>query len=71
MTMATGAQILDAVWVEIIGFIPKKEQKDLAMKIVTIFEDNADMMGSESDHPMLRKASAEINGEDDPEDEDD
>jgi galactose-1-phosphate uridylyltransferase len=70
MTTAVEVQAMDELWVEIVGFVPKKEQKDLALKVVRIFEDNLDANGAESDHPMLRKASNELNGEEDEEDED-
>lgn len=62
MGWSNGAQIMDEVWTEVVPFIPKKEQEDLAMKLVKIFEDeDADTIGSESEYPILRKASRAMN----------
>jgi hypothetical protein len=71
MAMESATLILDEVWSEIVGFIPKKEQRDMATKIVKIFEDNADFVAAEeTEHPLLRKVSREMNDMDEDPDED-
>lgn len=63
--------VLDEVWSEVVGFIPKKEQHDTAQRIVKIFEDNCDFVAMElSEHALLRKVSRELNGEDESDEED-
>lgn len=64
--------VLDEVWSEVVGFIPKKEQRDLAWCVVKIFEDNCDFVALElSEHPLLRAVSRELNDEEAEEDEED
>lgn len=70
MGWSEGARLLDEVWAEVVGFVPKKEQKDIATKLVKLFEnEDADTISSESDYPILRKASNELNDFDDDEDD--
>lgn len=72
MGWSDGAQVMDEVWTEVVPFIPKKEQEDVAMKLVKIFEDNdADTIASESEYPILRKASRAMNDSVDDDNDDD
>lgn len=63
--------VLDEVWSEVVGFIPKKEQRELAQRVVKIFEEHGDFVALElSEHPLLRAVSRELN-DDEPEEEED
>lgn len=72
MAFEAAPHVLDELWSEVVAFIPKKEQRDTAQRIVKIFEDNCDFVAHEdSDHALLRKVSRDLNNEDQEDDDED
>ena len=66
----TGTQLIDSVWNEVVEFIPKNRQDDVALQLVNTFID-ADVDGIEdSDHAKIRKAFKLANDDELGEDED-
>lgn len=66
----TGTQLIDSVWNEVVEFIPKNRQDDVALQLVNTFID-ADLDGIEdSDYAKIRKAFKLANDDELGEDED-
>jgi hypothetical protein len=66
----TGTQLVDSIWVEVVEFIPKNKQDEVALRLVNIFID-ADVDGiADSDQAKIRKALKLIEGEDIDDEED-
>ena len=62
--------LLDAVWGDIMDFIPNKVLADVALKVVTHFKE-AGVDCSESEYLPLRKAAKLLDDDDSEHDEED